>query len=58
MKLFTKVLPDDSPKLLKYRSGWSNDKSFSKGIDFTMGKGNIYIDSPTSALDTMKSCTF
>ena len=54
----TKVLPDDHPKVLKYSSGWSKDKSFIKGYDFRSFKGNENDKMIANAFDTIKFITF
>ena len=56
--MFTKVLPDDNPKSVRYSTGWSNDKFLTIGIDFIIHEGNEYTDNATNALDTINSLIF
>ena len=56
--LFTSVLPDDQPKILKYSSGWSKDKSLNNGIDFTAHEDKEYNDKAAKVFATMKPSTF
>ena len=54
----TKTLPEFHPKVLKYSSGWSNDKSFIKGNDLRLFKGNENDKMIAKAFDTIKFSTF
>ena len=57
MILFTRVLPDDNPRILKYSSGWSNDRSLNRGIDFIAFEGSEYAHNAVKAFDTINSFT-
>ena len=55
--MFTSVLPDVSPKFRRYSSGWSNDKLFINGIDFTTFDGRMYAKKAVYAFETINSFT-
>ena len=58
IKLFTRVLPDDNPKLFKYLSGWSNDKLRINGIESILSIDKTYIVNAEKAFATINSSAF
>ena len=53
--LFTIVLPDDQPKILRYSSGCSKDRYLNNGIDCTAHEDKGYSDKAANAFEATNS---